>query len=60
MPLALQNVPNGQSRQLEEPVDGAYEPGGHTRQSEADVDPLIDKYLPAAQGVGLMVPSLGQ
>jgi hypothetical protein len=37
-----------------------YAPAGHTRQSDADDDPLIGRYVPAAQDVGFTVPSLGQ
>jgi hypothetical protein len=42
------------------PGTGQYAPEGQSRQSSADDDPLFVPYVPVAQGVGLMVPSLGQ
>jgi hypothetical protein len=37
-----------------------YVPAGHTRQSDADHDPSVGRYVPAAQDEGFTVPSLGQ
>ena len=57
MPLALQYVPNGQSKQLLEPVEGAYEPGGHKMCRDA---PALLQKLPAGHWEGKRAADEGQ
>ncbi len=54
-----QKEPALQFKTVGAPETGQYALTGHGSHSDDD-DPLLDWYVPGEQGVGLMVPSLGQ